>query len=174
MRYINLYYYYYYYSCRYDRYDYDWKPLDIRTACVPILCWLEPVVAEPRGPVAHPLFIVGGGGGAWPPPPPPTFFVFLLVTTEVGHVGGLPLHVWNINVEKIWSPKKKVSESPPPLLISSLRPGPPTFKIVPPPLTGANAYRQQHNSSNAPITAQLSFRFVKINTETVGMSMFLY
>ena len=35
------------------------------------------------------------------------FFFFLLVTTEVGHVGGLPLHVLNINVEKIWSPKKK-------------------------------------------------------------------
>ena len=62
-----------------------------------------------------------GGGTGWArwASGPPTFWVpfFLRVTTEVGHVGGLPLHVLNINVEKIWSPKKKnVSEFPPPLI----------------------------------------------------------
>ena len=53
----------------------------------------------PRGPVAHPLFIVGGGGGAWP-----THFLHIFFCSSpqrLGHVGGLPLHVLNINVEKI-------------------------------------------------------------------------
>ena len=72
------------------------------------LCSVESltVAAElggPRGPVAHPLFAFLFS------------FFFLLVTTEVGHVGGLPIHVLNINVEKkLKSPKKNVSESAPP------------------------------------------------------------
>ena len=48
---------------------------------------ISALAAEPCGPVAHPLFQLCGPG-------PPTFWVpfsfFLLVTTEVGHVGGLP------------------------------------------------------------------------------------
>ena len=77
------------------------------------------VAAEPCGPVAHPLFLLCEPG-------PHTFCVpfFLLVTTEVGHVGGLytPTRI-KYKCRKIGSPKEKQCVGVPL-----------TFKIVPPPL----------------------------------------
>ena len=66
---------------------------------------LESVAAEPCGPcgpVAHTLFPLCGHG---PPTFGITFFFFLLVTTEIGHVGGLP-DTHNVNVKKKGTQKK--------------------------------------------------------------------
>ena len=57
------------------------------------------VVAEPCGPVAHPHTLLA--------------FILLLVTTEVGHVGGLP-PTHNINVETIIGNSEKKCPPPPP------------------------------------------------------------
>ena len=68
------------------------------------------VAAEPCGPVAHPLFLLCGHG-------PHTFGMYI------------------VNVEnKLWELRKKCVGAPP-RSTTIFRTGPPTFKIVPPPLS---------------------------------------